>query len=49
MLESRKHPHERPITDRSGQHYPGEIVAGGPEASEGLPDAKTGGRVGQDA
>ena len=27
--ESRKHPQERSITDRSGQQYPGEIAAGG--------------------
>jgi len=26
--ESRKHPPERPITNRSGQQYPGEIAAG---------------------
>jgi len=38
--ESHKHPQERPITDRSGQQYPGEIAAGGPATPEGLPGAK---------
>ena len=37
MPESHKHQQERPITNRSGQQYPGEIAAGGPEAPEGLP------------
>jgi len=41
MPELHKRPQERPITDRSGQQYPGEIAAGGPEAPEGLPGAKT--------
>ncbi|MCK5108351.1 MAG: hypothetical protein KAR25_01535 [Methanosarcinales archaeon] len=41
MPESQKHQQERPITDRSGQLYPGEIAAGGPEAPAGLPGAKT--------
>jgi hypothetical protein len=27
--------------NRSGQQYPGEIAAGGPEAPEGLPGADT--------
>jgi len=35
MPDSRKHPQERPITDRSGQQYPGEIASGGPEAPWG--------------
>ena len=41
MPESRKHPQERPITNRSGQQYPGEIAAGGPATPEGLPGTKT--------
>ena len=36
MLESHKHLHERPITNRPGQQYPGEIAAGGPATPEGL-------------
>ncbi len=35
--ESHKHQQERPITNRSGQQYPGEIAAGGPATPEGLP------------
>jgi len=39
--ESHKHQQERSITNRSGQQHPGEIAAGGPATSEGLPGAKT--------
>jgi len=35
MPGSHKHQQERSITDRSGQQYPGEIAAGGPEAPGG--------------
>jgi len=41
MPKSRKHPQERPITNRSGQQYPGEIAVGRHAAPEGLPGAKT--------
>jgi len=44
MPESRKHPQERSITDRSGRQHPGEIAAGRPEAPGGLSGADTRGQ-----
>jgi hypothetical protein len=47
MPESHKHSQERPITNRSGQQYPGEIAAGGPATPGGTARRKDSGAWGR--